>query len=98
MKKIKHDDDDTEQTRAKGGYGEQHFQALNVRLRGTNPIDLPEQFRDDTNQAYGFWILRPTEFGMWFTRLRTGPQRLRTVYWGWPEIDRTSMSRPIFIA
>lgn len=69
---IKHDDDDSEQTRAKGEYGEQHFRALNPRLRDTNPIDFPEEFRNDTNQLYAFWILRPSEYNSWFGKLRTG--------------------------
>lgn len=69
---IKHDDDDSEQTKAKGEYGEQHFRALNRRLRNTNPIDLPEAFRNDTNQLYAFWILHPGEYNSWFGKLRTG--------------------------
>jgi type III restriction enzyme len=69
---IKDDDDDSEQTRAKGDYGDQHFRALNVRLRDTNPVDFPEQFRNDVNQIYAFWILRPAEFNGWLGRLRTG--------------------------
>jgi len=52
---IKSDDDDRDQTRAKGNYGTEHFLAINRRLRGTNPIDLPERFRNSTNQLYGFW-------------------------------------------
>ncbi len=69
---IKHDDDDSEQTKAKGEYGEQHFRALNRRLRNTNPIDLPEAFRNDTNQLYAFGILHPGEYNSWFGKLRTG--------------------------
>ena len=69
---VKDDDDDSEQTRAKGEYGAQHFRSLNVRLRETNPVDFPEQFRGDVNQLYGFWVLRPGEYGGWFGRLRTG--------------------------
>ena len=69
---IKHDDDTTEQTRAKEEYGILHFQALNMRLRSVNAIDLPEQFRDDLHQLYSFKILHPNEFNNWFARLRTG--------------------------
>lgn len=69
---IKSDDDDSEQTRSKGEYGEQHFRALNPVLRDTNPIDFPEEFRNYTNQLYAFWILRPDEYKSWFGKLRTG--------------------------
>ena len=69
---IKHDDDNSEQTKAKGEYGEQHIQSLNTRLHDTNPIDFPEEFRNDTNQLYAFWILRPEEYNSWFGKLRTG--------------------------
>jgi type III restriction enzyme len=69
---IKHDDDDSEQTRAKDEHGRQHVTALNSRLRATNPVDFPEPFRKDTNQLYAFWILRPNDYNSWFGRLRTG--------------------------
>ena len=69
---IKSDDDNSDETRAKGVYGEEHFKALNQRLRETNPIDLPEQFRNSTNQLYSFNILRPAAYPSWFGRLRNG--------------------------
>ncbi len=69
---IKSDEDDSEQTRAKGEYGEQHFNALNPVLRETNPVDFPEPFRTDTTQLYAFWILRPEDYKSWFGKLRTG--------------------------
>ena len=69
---IKSDDDDSESTRAKGQYGEDHFKALNHRLKETNPIDLPESFRDSINQQYLFYVLRPQDYPGWFSRLRNG--------------------------
>jgi hypothetical protein len=69
---IKSDDDESEETRAKGIFGKEHFQSVNNRLRMTNPIDLPAPFRNSLNQLYGFWILRPSEFSHWFAQLRTG--------------------------
>ncbi len=69
---IKHDDDDSEQSRAKADYGRQHFEAVNARLRETNPVDLQPEYRNDTNQLYGFRILRPGEYASWFGRLKTG--------------------------
>ena len=69
---IKSDDDDSESTRAKGQYGEDHFKALNRRLKETNPIDLPEQFRESLNQRYLFYVLRPQDYPGWFSRLRNG--------------------------
>jgi len=69
---IKGDDDDSDQTRGKGQYAEDHFLTLNRRLTETNPIDVSEDFRDSLNQQYIFYILRPGEYAGWFTRLRTG--------------------------
>jgi len=69
---IKSDDDESESTRAKGQYGEDHFQSLNRRLTETNPIDLPEPFRESVNQQYLFYVLRPGEYPSWFSRLRSG--------------------------
>jgi len=69
---IKADDDDSEATRAKGQYGEDHFKALNRRLRDTNPIDLEEQYRESVNQLYLFDVLRPKEYAGWFASLRNG--------------------------
>lgn len=69
---VKSDDDASEETKAKGRFGEEHFRAMNRRLRMINPIDLPGAFRDSTNQLYGFWILRPARFPSWFGHLRTG--------------------------
>jgi type III restriction enzyme len=69
---VKSDDDNSEETRAKGRFGEEHFRSLNRRLRATNPIDLPGPFQESTNQLYGFWVLRPARFSHWFGQLRTG--------------------------
>jgi hypothetical protein len=69
---IKHDDDDSEETRAKQTYGASHFGAVNQRLRHTNPINLAPEFRESVNQVYAFTLLRPNEYPGWFSRLRTG--------------------------
>jgi type III restriction enzyme len=69
---VKSDDDNSDETRAKGQYGEDQFLALNRRLMETNPIDLPEQFRDSLNQQYLFYVVRPGDYISWFSRLRTG--------------------------
>jgi type III restriction enzyme len=69
---VKSDDDNSDETRAKTRYGEEHFSALNRRLRVTNPIDLPVPFRSSLSQLYGFWVLRPVRFSSWFGHLRTG--------------------------
>ena len=69
---IKSDEDESDQSRAKGQYGEDHFLSLNRRLMEINPIDLPEQFRDPLNQQYIFYVLRPREYPSWLNRLRTG--------------------------
>ena len=67
MVEIKSDDDDSESTRAKAQYGEEHFEALNRRLRETNPIDLPEPFRDSISQQYLFYVLRPADYPSYFS-------------------------------
>ncbi len=69
---IKSDDDDSESTRAKGQYGLEHFKTLNKRLRSANPIDVPAEFRESINQIYGFYILRPSDYAGWFSRLQNG--------------------------
>ncbi|MDO9542317.1 MAG: hypothetical protein Q7J98_08345 [Kiritimatiellia bacterium] len=69
---IKSDDDDSEETQAKSAYGPEHFRALNARLRQTNPIDLPEEFRKSVSQLYAFFVLRPSEYPGWFGKLRSG--------------------------
>ena len=72
MVEIKDDDDTSAETRAKGEYGKDHFQALNRRLWETNPIDLPENFRDSLRQQYFFFILRPKDYPGWFGKLQNG--------------------------
>ena len=69
---IKGDDDDTESTKAKSRYGEDHFRSLNRRLKETNPIDLPEPFRESVNQRYLFYVLRTSDYPGWFSRLQSG--------------------------
>ena len=69
---IKSDDDNSEETRAKGLYGEEHFKGLNNRLPETNPIDFEKPFRDSVNQTYLFYLLRPNDYGNWFGHLNTG--------------------------
>lgn len=69
---IKSDDDAGEETRAKEASAREHFQALNRRLRDTNPIDLPEPFRLSLRQHYIFTLLRPRDYPGWFSRLKNG--------------------------
>ncbi|MBN1102417.1 MAG: DEAD/DEAH box helicase family protein [Deltaproteobacteria bacterium] len=69
---IKDDEDDSDETRAKGQWGEEHFRSLNRGLRNVNPIDLDENFRDFVGQGYMFYVLRPNEYPNWFARLRAG--------------------------
>lgn len=69
---IKDDDETGVETRAKGQYGHDHFEALNRRLRETNPIDLAEQFRASIRQHYFFFVLRPMEYPSWFAKIRNG--------------------------
>ncbi len=69
---IKHDDDQSEETRAKEAHGITHFGTVNQRLRETNPINLAPEFRESANQLYIFSLLRPREYPGWFSRLRTG--------------------------
>ena len=69
---IKSDDDQEEVTRAKERFGKEHFDNVNKRLRKTNPIDLPEDFQDSTDQYYTFDILRPEIYTSWFNNLKRG--------------------------
>lgn len=69
---IKDDDDNSEKTRAKGFYGEEHFHSLNRMIREINPIDLDELFRESVNQQYLFYLLRPADYPAWFSRIRNG--------------------------
>lgn len=69
---IKGDDDQSEETRAKDQYAQDHFKALNQRLREANPADFPEQFRASLYQQYIFYLLRPADYPQWFGHLRTG--------------------------
>jgi type III restriction enzyme len=69
---VKSDDDNSDETRAKNKFGEDHFRSLNRRLNTANPIDLPKPFRQSVKQTYGFWVLRPARFPNWFGRLKTG--------------------------
>jgi len=69
---IKDDDDNREETRAKGFDGEEHFVSLNRMIQETNPIDLDEPFRDSLNHQYVFYLLRPADYPAWFSRLTSG--------------------------
>ena len=69
---IKGDDDDSDATAAKEQFGKDHFKSLNSRLRKANPIDFPEQFRNSIGQRYIFDILRPTDYSIWFSKLKNG--------------------------
>lgn len=69
---IKGDEDDSDETRAKGQWAEEHFRSLNQRLREINPIDLHERFRPSVGQGYIFHVLHPNEYASWFAKLRTG--------------------------
>ena len=69
---IKDDDDNSEETRAKGFCGDEHIHSLNRMIREMNPIDLDEPFRDSVSQQYLFYLLRPADYPAWFSRLRNG--------------------------
>jgi type III restriction enzyme len=69
---IKSDDDQSEETRAKAQFAQDHFKALNQRLREVNPVDLPEPFRGSVNHQYIFYLLQPNRYPWWFSRLRDG--------------------------
>lgn len=69
---IKGEDDFEEVTKAKEKYGIEHFQSLNNKLKDTNPVDLEEEYRNDTNQYYVFYLLRPEQFDEWFGKLKSG--------------------------
>jgi type III restriction enzyme len=69
---IKSDDDQSEETQAKDQYAQDHFKALNQRLREANPADFPEPFRAAVHQQYIFYLLHPADYPQWFGHLRTG--------------------------
>ncbi len=69
---IKSDEDQESVTRAKERAGKEHFENLNKRLRNTNPVDLPEDFRTNYQQHYTFDLLKPDSYGYWFSNLREG--------------------------
>jgi type III restriction enzyme len=69
---IKHDDDDSDMTQAKEKAGLKHFQAVNRKLRQTNPADLPVAHRPHYAQHYAFKLLRPEDYNNFFGNLRTG--------------------------
>lgn len=79
---IKSDDDQSEETRAKDQYAQDHFKALNQRLRKANPADFPVNFRSSVHQQYIFYILRPADYPQWFGHLRTGAFVFDLVDWG----------------
>lgn len=69
---IKDDGDQSEETRAKDLYGQDHFKALNKRLLEVNPADLQEPFRAAVNQQYIFYLLRLSDYAQWFGHLHNG--------------------------
>jgi len=69
---IKSDDDQSEETRAKGQFAQDHFAALNERLLEVNPADFEASFRNSIHQQYIFYVLRPNDYAQWFGHLRTG--------------------------
>jgi len=69
---IKDDEDQSEETRAKDQYANDHFKALNQRLREANPADFAEQFRASLYQQCIFYLLRPADYPQWFGHLKTG--------------------------
>ena len=69
---IKSDDDQSEETKAKEAYAKEHFISINRRLRETQEVDLPVNFRDSVRQHYLFNLLRPTDYPGWFSRLING--------------------------
>lgn len=69
---IKSDDDQSEETRAKGQFAQDHFAALNQRLQEVNPADFEASFRNSIHQQYIFYVLRPADYAQWFGHLRSG--------------------------
>ena len=69
---TKSDDDQSEETRAKDQYAQDHFNALNQRPREANPADFPEPFRAAVHEQYIFYVLRPADYPQWFGHLRIG--------------------------
>lgn len=69
---IKSDEDQEDVTRAKERYGKEHFANVNKRLREINRFDLPEDYRESTNQYYTFDLLRPDKYAIWFDNVKRG--------------------------
>lgn len=69
---IKSDEDADEATPAKAEWAKTHFETLNKKLREVNPVDVAESYRADVNQHYVFELLKPNDFGRWFSNLVSG--------------------------
>jgi type III restriction enzyme len=69
---IKSEDDKSEEAAAKETYAKEHFISINRRLRDTQEVDLPKNFRNSVRQHYFFSLLRPSDYPGWFGRLKNG--------------------------
>lgn len=69
---IKSDDDADETITPKAEAGRAHFEALNEKLRHVNPANMPIEVRGHLKQRYTFDLLRPAQYGGWFSRMKEG--------------------------
>jgi hypothetical protein len=69
---IKSDEDADEATPAKAEWAAKHFEALNTKLRETNPTDIPEEHRKFQKQYYTFDLLTPNQYNEWFKKITNG--------------------------
>lgn len=69
---IKSDEDEDEATPAKAEKAKVHFDSLNKKLKEANPLNVPENFRQDLKQVYIFDLLKPFDFVNWFIKLKNG--------------------------
>lgn len=69
---IKSDEDEDEATPAKAEKAKVHFDSLNKKLKEANPLNVPENFRQDLKQVYIFDLLKPDGFAAWFSKIKNG--------------------------
>ncbi len=69
---IKSDEDGDEATPAKAEKAKIHFEALNVKLSETNPMNISKKYRSEIKQHYTFDLLKPAGYTDWFSKLKRG--------------------------
>lgn len=74
---IKSDDDDDEAIEPKIAYANDHFAAVNEKLKTKSEADFPEEVRDCLRQHYTFDLLRPNQFQLWFKNVREGRVKIK---------------------